>query len=1408
MKKIISMLLVFTMLVSFAPTFSMAADDTTPGIVNYIKTLVCLSKSNVIESYGLTPSVDCMKTGIYTALFQGEDLKKETELEIAEAEFSRARFLEFNIYSPKATDTNLAVILYADNPETEERDCYYTMVDANFEGWKLFSVNFKDFEIVGSPKGFETVGSLSIYPGFNDTNVDDDAKLYFDDFVIRYFETFVPDEKAKEPKPYVLLDPKKGDNHGAKYTVFDGVPCLKWAGYDNLMNSMIVEVPDDVKLSDYNEMVVRVYSEKTTHNSVNFYMYADDPATSSKDFYYTGFSCSWEGEWKDIRIPLHTDWGLGINKIRSTIGSIDEITSIKIEPTGASNAFYPDTVMYIAGITLEGKPQKENDIVGDYILKDNYDSEKMVDYVSLIKEKHPDKHHPRLIINDEKLNEIKRYKDTDIFLGQAYDKVMNMADVYVQTPPLDSLKDSGVLGDTTRVSCDIKDIALYCGLAYQLTGEGKYADRIWQEIEVMTDTNSKWSEVNMLDTGVATFGFALAYDWCYDQWDETQKRIIRNAIMRNTFESVQQQFYRGFGSWLTQPGNWNEVIANGTMCASLAIGDEEGYSDIVNEIINHTIYRLPIHGLYGFAPDGAYGEGASYWNLALYTFFTMTNSMKTALGTDAGLEDFPGLSKTGYFPFGITGPMGTFNHSDSWKNVFDGGVPVYLYLGYRYNIPNLVSYRVNHIDETLEVYDLLWYDPKVPVIADHCEGLELDYTPSGVEPQGSFRTGFGKDDYFIAFKGGNNFAGHDQYDIGSFIIDANGVRWIEDTGAETYYFTGDRGKYYRMRAEGNNCLQFNPELSRMTEQTEGYNRFHTVCDYTDKGSSKGGAYAVYDILPAYIADIKEGRRGFALINNRTQFVIQDEFTTLKPSEVYSYYHFSSENTVEFSEDKMSAVITTPDGKKCAIHLRTDIKDAHLDVMDAVHHPSSPKPTKQDAPGNDNRIFRKLYVHGEDVTNATISIIFTPLVSDEEIVELPRFLPLDNWSTYLKEGAKLTSVKVDGIQLETFNSGVGTYNVYADTVGYVEASAPEGLDITVKQAENLGDTALITVKNPKTTDEFTYKVKFIKNAEPPVATGAEVVSVSASHVPEIANPPQNAVDGKLNNRFAADGNMWLLCDLGSPKYLNGASIAFFNGHTRRNVFNLEVSLDGETFTKVFDGKSPGDTDKLYRYDFSEPVLARYVRFNGFGCVDINDNPVNVWNSIAEMAIHQIYPDFDDSANHWAKNEIQYMRKYGLVEGVGDNLYMPENSVTVAEFLTMVTRTCNFLEETYKGTFTDVSSSDWYAPYIASAYKNGIIPLEMITDGKINPNDKLTREQMCAVSVLAYTKTLKKNPSKQNLTDNFDDIGETPYQSYIDQALGLKLVNGMGERTFSPSSDITRAQAATILKRLFVKIYNDN
>ena len=58
------------------------------------------------------------------------------------------------------------------------------------------------------------------------------------------------------------------------------------------------------------------------------------------------------------------------------------------------------------------------------------------------------------------------------------------------------------------------------------------------------------------------------------------------------------------------------------------------------------------------------------------------------------------------------------------------------------------------------------------------------------------------------------------------------------------------------------------------------------------------------------------------------------------------------------------------------------------------------------------------------------------------------------------------------------------------------------------------------------------------------------------------------------------------------------------------FNIEVSEDGETYTKVFDGRSNGISDDFTKYSF-EKRMVRYVKIN------CNRNNENEWNNISDV-----------------------------------------------------------------------------------------------------------------------------------------------------------------------------------------------
>ena len=77
------------------------------------------------------------------------------------------------------------------------------------------------------------------------------------------------------------------------------------------------------------------------------------------------------------------------------------------------------------------------------------------------------------------------------------------------------------------------------------------------------------------------------------------------------------------------------------------------------------------------------------------------------------------------------------------------------------------------------------------------------------------------------------------------------------------------------------------------------------------------------------------------------------------------------------------------------------------------------------------------------------------------------------------------------------------------------------------------------------------------------------------------------------------NTWARFDLGKEVTVDAFAMAVFEGASRFNYFEIEVSLDGDNWTNVYTGNNSGTTAELEIYDFA-PVNARYIRLVPKGC----------------------------------------------------------------------------------------------------------------------------------------------------------------------------------------------------------------
>lgn len=169
---------------------------------------------------------------------------------------------------------------------------------------------------------------------------------------------------------------------------------------------------------------------------------------------------------------------------------------------------------------------------------------------------------------------------------------------------------------------------------------------------------------------------------------------------------------------------------------------------------------------------------------------------------------------------------------------------------------------------------------------------------------------------------------------------------------------------------------------------------------------------------------------------------------------------------------------------------------------------------------------------------------------------------------------------------------------------------------------------------------------------------------------------------------------------------------------------------------------------------------------------------------------------DISGHWAKQNIEWMVGKEFITGYTDGTFKPNNSITRAEFATILVRSGTFDREEYKGIFQDVKASDWHAVYIQTAYEQGWIKG---SDGKFRPNDKISRAEM-AVIMGRIVKSSSKDPvNGRNMISNvFTDRANIPNWSKDDMAYAIEngIMKGGTGNNFFPNSHSTRAEAATV------------
>ena len=166
----------------------------------------------------------------------------------------------------------------------------------------------------------------------------------------------------------------------------------------------------------------------------------------------------------------------------------------------------------------------------------------------------------------------------------------------------------------------------------------------------------------------------------------------------------------------------------------------------------------------------------------------------------------------------------------------------------------------------------------------------------------------------------------------------------------------------------------------------------------------------------------------------------------------------------------------------------------------------------------------------------------------------------------------------------------------------------------------------------------------------------------------------------------------------------------------------------------------------------------------------------------------FTDVPDS--HWASSSITEMADKGIMSGIGNNLFAPSNTLTGAEFVTMIVR--HFYEDKL-GT----EGEKWYSEFMAVAEKEGILAGTSIT-----AEDVINRYDMAQ---LMYNVLKAEGITTSSLSDTSKvaDWASVPsiYRDAVSVCYNMGMLTGVDNKgTFNGTGVMDRAQAAVVMDRL--------
>lgn len=488
----------------------------------------------------------------------------------------------------------------------------------------------------------------------------------------------------------------------------------------------------------------------------------------------------------------------------------------------------------------------------------------------------PPTQHPRILLLAGEEKHIQKTIDADPAWRKLHQIILDESDRIILLPPIERIQIGRRLLDKSR---EALRRLFYLGYSYRLTNETKYAQRAEKEMLAIAKF-SDWNPTHYLDVGEMTMAMAIGYDWTYPTLSPESRKTISRAIIEKGLNTSLDNQYNGF---LKVSNNWNQVCNAGITYGALAVYEDE--PDLAKQLFKRAInsIKLPLEDL---APDGAYPEGYGYWNYGTTFQVLFLSVMEKAFGSDFGLSRQPGFMATARYYENMTGPTGqSFNYSDAGAG--QGSLsPAMFWFAQKSNDPSLLWIEKEYLLH--DKANRFTQNRGLPLAMIWGAGTPLNkvvppaqklWTGQGKSPVALMRSSWTDPNaIYVGFKTGTPSASHAHMDIGSFVMEADGVRWAMDLGMQQYESLESKGMNIwgkEQDAQRWTVKRYNNFIHNTLTVNDQYQKVKGYAKIDKSGESKALKFAVSDLSDLYDGQLAAANRGIGIVDD-AYVVVRDE----------------------------------------------------------------------------------------------------------------------------------------------------------------------------------------------------------------------------------------------------------------------------------------------------------------------------------------------------------------------------------------------------------------------------------------------------------------------------------------------------------------------------------------------------